>query len=101
MSLSAVDTNSIKSPTPAASPRGIPAQDLMQLFNKIKKECAKDGLKWSENCKLVDVAFGVKKIVCTAVINQTLSMDAIIEEITEETFVDEVQSMSMTSMSLL
>ena len=37
----------------------------------------------------------------TAVVNQTLSMDAIIEEITEELFTDEVQSMSMTSMSLL
>jgi len=34
-------------------------------------------------------------------VNQTLSMDAIIEEITEELFTDEVQSMSMTSMSLL
>ena len=37
----------------------------------------------------------------TAVVNQTLSMDAIIEEITEDLFADEVQSMSMTSMSLL
>ena len=58
-------------------------------------------LKWSEGLKLVDVAFGVQKIICTAVVNQTLSMDAIIEEITEELFTDEVQSMSMTSMSLL
>ena len=54
-----------------------------------------------EGLKLVDVAFGVQKIICTAVVNQTLSMDAIIEEITEELFTDEVQSMSMTSMSLL
>ena len=30
------------------------------------------------------MAFGVQKIICTAVVNQTLSMDAIIEEITEE-----------------
>ena len=58
-------------------------------------------LKWSEGLKLVDVAFGVQKIICTAVVNQTLSMDAIIEEITEDLFADEVQSMSMTSMSLL
>ena len=43
----------------------------------------------------------MQKIICTAVVNQTLSMDAIIEEITEELFTDEVQSMSMTSMSLL
>ena len=55
----------------------------------------------SEGLKLVDVAFGVQKIICTAVVNQTLSMDAIIEEITEDLFADEVQSMSMTSMSLL
>ena len=41
------------------------------------------------------------QIICTAVVNQTLSMDAIIEEITEDLFADEVQSMSMTSMSLL
>ena len=41
------------------------------------------------------------QIICTAVVNQTLSMDAIIEEITEDLFVNEVQSMSMTSMSLL
>merc|ERR1712216_497007 len=61
-------------------------QDLKVLFKKIQTTVAKDGLKWSENCKLVDVAFGVQKIVCTAVINQTLSMDAIIEEMTEESF---------------
>ena len=72
------------------------------MYAKIKKTVVKDGLKWSEGCKLVDVAFGVKKIVCTAVINQTLSMDAIIEEMTEEQpFCDEIQSMTMTSMSLL
>ena len=76
-------------------------QDLKALYAKIKKTVVKDGLKWSEGLKLVDVAFGVQKIICTAVVNQTLSMDAIIEEITEELFTDEVQSMSMTSMSLL
>ena len=76
-------------------------QDLKALYAKIKKTVVKDGLKWSEGLKLVDVAFGVQKIICTAVVNQTLSMDAIIEEITEDLFADEVQSMSMTSMSLL
>merc|ERR1712176_876882 len=76
-------------------------QDLKALYAKIKATVAKDGLKWSEGLKLVDVAFGVQKIICTAVVNQTLSMDAIIEEITEDLFADEVQSMSMTSMSLL
>merc|ERR1712196_22121 len=76
-------------------------QDLKALYAKIKATVVKDGLKWSEGLKLVDVAFGVQKIICTAVVNQTLSKDAIIEEITEELFTDEVQSMSMTSMSLL
>merc|ERR1712176_1606498 len=76
-------------------------QDLKALYAKIKATVVKDGLKWSEGLKLVDVAFGVQKIICTAVVNQTLSMDAIIEEITEDLFADEVQSMSMTSMSLL
>jgi translation elongation factor EF-1beta len=61
----------------------------------------RDGLKWSENCALVDVAFGIKKIICTAVIPLALSMDEIIEEMTEETFTSEIQSMQMTSMSLL
>jgi elongation factor 1-beta len=76
-------------------------QDLMELFAKIKTTVVKDGLKWSENCALVDVAYGIKKIVLTAVISLNLSMDAIIEEMTEEIFPDEIQSMSMTSMSLL
>ena len=76
-------------------------QDLNALYKTIKATVVKDGLKWSEGVKLVDVAFGVQKIICTAVVNQTLSMDAIIEEITEESFADEVQSMTMTSMSLL
>ena len=60
-----------------------------------------EGLKWSENCKLVEVAFGVKKMLLTAVLPMNLSMDAIIEDMTEEIFPDEIQSMNMTSMSLL
>ena len=76
-------------------------QDLLALFAKIKAEVVRDGLKWSENCNLVDVAFGVKKIICTAIIPVAVSMDEIIDEMTEETFVDEIQSMNMTSMSLL
>jgi translation elongation factor EF-1beta len=76
-------------------------QDLLALFAKIKAQVVRDGLKWSENCNLVDVAFGVKKIVCTAIIPVAVSMDEIIDEMTEETFVDEIQSMNMTSMSLL
>jgi translation elongation factor EF-1beta len=77
------------------------SQDLKALYAKIKETVVMDGLKWSENCALVDVAFGVQKIVCTAVIPLSLSMDAIIDDMTEETFADEIQSMNMTSMSLL
>jgi translation elongation factor EF-1beta len=77
------------------------SQDLKALYAKIKETVVLDGLKWSENCALVDVAFGVQKIVCTAVIPLSLSMDAIIDEMTEDSFADEIQSMNMTSMSLL
>ena len=76
-------------------------QDLMELFAKIKKEVVMDGLVWGENCALKPVAYGIKKICMTAVINQTISMDAIIEEILEERFPDEIQSMEMLNMSLL
>jgi len=40
-------------------------------------------------------------MILTAVLPMTVSMDAIIEEITEDLFPDEIQSMSMTSMSSL
>mmetsp|Transcript_27350 Transcript_27350/g.109534 ORF Transcript_27350/g.109534 Transcript_27350/m.109534 type:complete len:102 (-) Transcript_27350:239-544(-) len=76
-------------------------QDLMELFKKVKATVVKEGLVWSENCELKPVAFGLKKIALTAVINQTISMDEIIEEITEDTFPDEIQSMELLSMSLL
>ena len=76
-------------------------QDLNDLFKRLKEQCKPEGLQWSENCQLVDVAFGVKKMILTAVLPMTLSMDAIIDEILEDLFPDEIQSMSMTSMSLL
>ena len=76
-------------------------QDLNKLFADIKAKVNPEGLKWSENCKLVEVAFGVKKMLLTAVLPMNLSMDAIIEDMTEDIFPDEIQSMNMTSMSLL
>ena len=76
-------------------------QDLNDLFKRLKEQCKPEGLQWSENCQLVDVAFGVKKMILTAVLPMTLSMDAIIDEILEDLFPDEIQSMGMTSMSLL
>ena len=44
---------------------------------------------------------GIKKICMTAVIPMNVSMDEIIEEILEDIFPDEIQSMEMTNMSLL
>jgi translation elongation factor EF-1beta len=79
-------------------------QDLIALHKKIKETVVRDGLKWSEGCKLVEVGYGIKKMVLTAVLKMNLSMDAIIEEMADEdegTFRDEIQSFTMTSMSLL
>jgi translation elongation factor EF-1beta len=79
-------------------------QDLTALHKKIKDTVVREGLKWSEGCKLVGVGYGVKKMVLTAVLSMNLSMDAIIEEMADEdegTFKDEIQSFTMTSMSLL
>ena len=78
--------------------------NLAALHNKIKETVVRDGLKWSEGCKLVEVGYGIKKMVLTAVLKMNLSMDAIIEEMADEdegTFKDEIQSFTMTSMSLL
>ena len=41
---------------------------LNDLFKRIKEKVKPEGLKWSENCKLVEVAFGVKKMLLTAVL---------------------------------
>ena len=79
-------------------------QDLIALHKKIKDTVVREGLKWSEGCKLVEVGYGVKKMILTAVLAMNLSMDAIIEEMADEdegTFKDEIQSFTMTSMSLL
>ena len=76
-------------------------QDLMELFAKIKSTVVKPGLAWGENCSLKPVAYGIKKICMTAVINMDISMDEVIEEILEDVFPDEIQSMEMLNMSLL
>lgn len=46
-------------------------QDLMVLWKKITENINQDGLKWAENCSLVDVAFGIKKIQTTFVMGAT------------------------------
>merc|ERR1719238_831381 len=38
-------------------------QDLNALWKEIVTEMTFEGLKWGEACQLVDVAFGIKKIV--------------------------------------
>ncbi|CAB1097691.1 unnamed protein product [Ectocarpus sp. CCAP 1310/34] len=73
--------------------------DLKELFGKI---CATeiDGLVWGEAHKLVPVAFGVKKLVLSCVVED----DKVgVEDITDviEAFEDYVQSVDMTTMNRL
>merc|ERR1712071_743057 len=74
-------------------------QDLMALWKKITETCTEEGVKWAEACSLVDVAFGIKKIVTTFVMGATNSSDDVIEQI--EALEDEVQSVELTSMNVL
>ena len=74
-------------------------QDLMVLWKKITTDITQDGVKWGENCHLVDVAFGIKKICMSFTMGNDSSSDEIIEQI--EALEDEVQSVEMTSMNVL
>jgi elongation factor 1-beta len=74
-------------------------QDLMVLFRKIQETITQDGLKWSVNCNLVDVAYGIKKIQCTFTMGATNSSDDVCEAI--EALEDEVQSVEVVSMNVL
>jgi len=74
-------------------------QDLMALFKKFSSEIKQDGLKWAENCSLVDVAFGIKKIVTTFTMGAANSSDDVIEAI--EAYEDDVQSVELLSMNVL
>jgi elongation factor 1-beta len=74
-------------------------QDLNQLWKKITTEITQEGVKWGENCHLVEVAFGIKKICMSFVMGANNSSDEIIEQI--EALEDEVQSVEMTSMNVL
>ena len=75
-------------------------QDLNKLWKKITTEVAPEGLKWGEGCNLVDVAFGIKKIVMSCVVNMTVSTDDVVEQM-QETYEDEVQSIDVISMNVL
>ncbi|CAN0132623.1 unnamed protein product [Ascophyllum nodosum] len=73
--------------------------DLKSLFEKIKEEKI-DGLAWGEAYKLVPVAFGVKKLVLSCVVEDAkVGVDDITDCI--EKFEDEVQSVDMTTMNRL
>ena len=74
-------------------------QDLMELWKKVTTTCVQDGLKWGEACSLVEVAFGIKKIVTTFVMGVNNSSDEVVEMI--EALEDEVQSVEVVSMNVL
>ncbi|CAM9539236.1 unnamed protein product [Ascophyllum nodosum] len=73
--------------------------DLKSLFEKIRK-VEIEGLVWGQAHKLVAVAFGVQKLVLSAVIeDEEVGVDDITDAI--EAFEDEVQSVDMTTMNRL
>jgi translation elongation factor EF-1beta len=74
-------------------------QDLTELWKKITTTVVQPGLKWGENCTLVDVAFGIKKIQTTFVMGVDNSSDEVQEAI--EAMDDEVQSVEIISMNVL
>jgi elongation factor 1-beta len=78
-------------------------QDLMDLWKRITKGevegTCPQGVKWGEVCHLVEVAFGIKKIVTNFTMGSTNSADDVIEAI--QALEDEVQSVEMTSMNVL
>ena len=73
--------------------------DLEMVWKKII-EYKQDGLVWGETFKLEPVAFGIKKLVMTCVVNDDLVlMDDITDSI--EALEDYVQSVSVASMNKL
>ncbi|CAM9251691.1 unnamed protein product [Choristocarpus tenellus] len=73
--------------------------DLNELFKMISKVVI-DGLVWGEAYKLVPVAFGVKKLVLSCVVEDS---KVGVEDITDaiEAFDEYVQSVDMTTMNRL
>ena len=73
--------------------------DLEMVWKKIK-EYKQDGLVWGENFKLEPVAFGIKKLVMTCVVDDDkVLMDDITDSI--EALEDYVQSVFVASMNKL
>ena len=74
--------------------------DLDVLFQRILKECVKDGCDWKQDCKKEPVAFGVFKLIVGCVIeDDKVSTDDIEEQI--EGMDDMVQSVDIQSFNKL
>lgn len=72
-------------------------QDMKALEAAIRS-VAMDGLVWGEEFKVVDVAYGIQKIVCQAIIeDEKVGLADIEEQI--EAMEDIVQSIDMLSMN--
>ncbi|KAI2505558.1 hypothetical protein MHU86_8894 [Fragilaria crotonensis] len=88
-----------------------PTESRADMLARLKKEAEErtkqkeakqrtlPGLKWGENCTLVEVAFGIKKIQTTFVMGVDNSSDEVQEAI--EALEDEVQSVEIISMNVL
>ncbi len=74
-------------------------QDLKALHEKIKG-LKIDGAMWGEACNLVPVAFGIKKLVLSVVIeDEKVGLDDLTDAI--EALEDDVQSVDITTMNRL
>jgi elongation factor 1-beta len=74
--------------------------DLDVLFQRILKECVKEGCDWKQDCKKEPVAFGVFKLIVGCVIeDDKVSTDDIEEQITAMD--DMVQSVDIQSFNKL
>jgi translation elongation factor EF-1beta len=71
--------------------------DLEMVWHKIK-EFEKEGLHWGQTFKLEPIAYGVKKLVMTAsIVDSLIVLDDITEHI--ESLEDWVQSVEIASMN--
>lgn len=67
-------------------------QDFDALGKNIKSQITKDGLVWQDTFKVLPIAFGMKKLQMTMIIeDEKISADDILEEISEK-WGEEVQS---------
>jgi translation elongation factor EF-1beta len=72
--------------------------DLMELFKTIKSSIVMPGLVWAEGCNVVPVAFGVKKLVISCIIDDDkVGLNDITDEL--EAMEELIQSVDITTMS--